>query len=306
MEIKSLERKQGYGLLFNNLFLSGDTLIKQAKNVYGVGKIKKEILFYKYALGHNCLPMPEFICSDETSYTMKYLDGYKPLFEVFPTFSLEKKSSILERIHTHLQHLHNTESKVVTKEVYTFLLRTEMIDKLEERYHEVKDILNEFSHIKTVNKIPISSFDNYIQILKKKMEEFVESKIFYLLNPIHGDCQFNNILCDKNDDLMFIDPRGYYGNSDLFGAPEYDLAKVKFALSGYGEFDSKEVVSLTIDKSDITIDITQLMPDCLIKDDFLTQLVVSIWMGNAHCFKENKFKTAYSYFIAMYYASLYL
>ena len=299
-------RQQGYGMSFNNLFLSGDTLIKKAKNQYGVSKIKKEILFYKYALGHNCLPMPEFISSDETSYTMKYLDGYKPLYEVFPTFSLEKKSSILERIHTHLQHLHNTESKIVTKEFYTSLLRTEMIDKLEERYHEVKDILNEFSHIKTVNKIPIYSFDNRIQLLKKNMEEFVESKIYYLLNPIHGDCQFNNILCDKNDDLIFIDPRGYYGNSDLFGAAEYDLAKVKFALSGYGEFDSKEVVSLAIEQSDITIDISQLMPDCLIKDDFLTQLVVSIWMGNAHCFKENKFKTAYSYFIAMYYASLYL
>ena len=306
MEIKSLERKQGYGLLFNNLFLYGDTVIKKAKNIYGVSKIKKEILFYKYVQDHKCLPMPEFICSDETSYTMKYLDGYKPLYEVFPGFSLEKKSTILKRIHTHLQHLHNTESKVVTKEVYYQLLRTEMIDKLEDRYHEVKDILDEFSYIKTVNKIPISSFDNYIQLLKKKMEEFVESKIFYLLNPIHGDCQFNNILCDKNDNLMFIDPRGYYGNSDLFGAAEYDLAKVKFALSGYGEFDLKEVASLAIEQSDITINICKLMPDCLAKDDFLTQVVVSIWMGNAHCFKENKFKTAYSYFIAMYYASLYL
>jgi hypothetical protein len=302
----AVERKQGYGLSFNNIFVAGNTLIKQAKNQYGVSKIKKEILFYNYALGHKCLPMPEFICSDETSYTMKYLDGYKPLFEVFPTFSLERKKNILERIHTHLQCLHNIESKIVTKEVYTSLLRTEMIDKLEERYDEVKDILKEFSHIKTVNKIPISSFDKCIQLLKKKMENFIESKIYYFLNPIHGDCQFNNILCDKNDDLIFIDPRGYYGNSDLFGAAEYDLAKVKFALSGYGEFDSKEVVSLSIEQSNITIDISQLMPDCLAKDDFLTQLVVSIWMGNAHCFKENKFKTAYSYFIAMYYASLYL
>ena len=301
-----LERKQGYGLSFNNLFLSGDTLIKQAKNVYGVGKIVKEIFFYKYIQQHKCLPMPEFISFDETSYTIKYLEGYKPLYEVFSGFSHEKKTTILQQINMYLENLHNTESKVVTKEVYFQLLHTEMIDKLEERYHEVKDILNEFSHIKTVNKIPIYSFDKCIQQLKKKMEEFVESKIYYLLNPIHGDCQFNNILYNENDDLMFIDPRGYYGNSDLFGAAEYDLAKVKFALSGYGEFDSKEVLSLAIEQSDVTIDISQLMPDCLIKDDFLTQLVVSIWMGNAHCFKENKFKTAYSYFIAMYYASLYL
>jgi hypothetical protein len=54
------------------------------------------------------------------------------------------------------------------------------------------------------------------------------------------------------------------------------------------------------------LDIPTLMTEPLKKDDFISQLVVSIWMGNAHCFKENKFKTAYSYFIAAYYASLYL
>jgi hypothetical protein len=301
-----LERKQGYGSSFNTLTLSGGNLIKRTKNTYGLVKIQKEILFYKYVMEHKCLPMPEFISYDETSYTMKYLDGYKALYEVFPGFSSEKKKTIMEQINVYLQRLHETESKIVSKEVYSSLLRTEMIDKLEERYQEIKDIINEFSYIKTVNMIPIKSFEECIHLLKIKMEEFIESKIYYLLNPIHGDCQFNNILCDENNNLVFIDPRGYFGKSDLFGLVEYDLAKVKFALSGYGEFDTKEVSSLAIEQSDITIHISQLMNDCLAKDDFLTHLVISIWLGNAHCFKENKFKTAYSYFIAMYYASLYL
>lgn len=300
-----MERKQGYGLSFNKLFISGDLLVKQAKNNYGVEKIKKEILFYKYIQKHKCLPMPDFIEYDETSYTMKYLKYYRPLFEFFPAFSLEKKNSILEQINTYLSNLHKTEIKIITKEVYTSLLYSEMIHKLQQRYHEIKDIMNEFSYIKTVNNIPILGFEENINILKQKMEKFIETKTNYVLCPIHGDCQFNNILY-KNDELVFIDPRGYYGNYDLFGIVEYDLAKVKFALSGYGEFDNREITSLSINERDITINIFELMPNCMTKNDFVTELVISIWMGNAHCFKENKYKTAYSYFIAAYYASLYL
>jgi hypothetical protein len=54
------------------------------------------------------------------------------------------------------------------------------------------------------------------------------------------------------------------------------------------------------------LDIPTLIPEPLAQNDFISQLVVSIWMGNAHCFKQNKFKAVYSYFIAAYYASLYL
>ena len=80
-----------------------------------------------------------------------------------------------------------------------------------------------------------------------------------------------------------------------------------------GEFKTnicERIKNIHFDKKEQVTELLQYVYDydriCLTKDDFLTQLVVSIWMGNAHCFKENKFKTAYSYFIAMYYASLYL
>ena len=181
-----------------------------------------------------------------------------------------------------------------------------MIDKLEKRYEEIKDIVKDFNFIKSVNGIPIRSFQDNLSLLRKAASDFIENKENFMLTPIHGDCQFNNILyCIEKDDLVFIDPRGYFGDHDLYGLPEYDFAKVKFALSGYDAFDAKEVTNLVISGSSLLLEIPMLS-NPLAKNDFISQLVVSIWMGNAHCFKENKLKTVYSYFIAAYYASLYL
>jgi hypothetical protein len=302
-----LQRSQGYGSSFNNLYLLDDKIKKEAKTSYGISKIKKEIIFYEYVQKNACLPMPIFLEHTDISYTMKYLPNYKPLFHVFPFFSENKKADILQQIDTYLQRLHKTEIQNVTFEVYQKAFRTEMIEKLEKRYTEIKDILDEYSFIQSVNGVPIRTFQENLARLQEVATKFIESRKDYIFTPIHGDCQFNNILFNEQiHDIVFIDPRGYFADHDLFGPPEYDLAKVKFALSGYDAFDAKDVTELTIENNNIMLNIPTLIPEPLAKNDFISQLVVSIWMGNAHCFKENKFKTAYSYFIAAYYASLYL
>ena len=299
-------RSQGYGASFNNLYLLEDKIKKEAKTSYGVKKIEKEILFYKYVQKHRCLPMPEFLENSGISYTMKYMRDYKPLFHVFPALSENIKADILQQIDTYLQRLHATETQTVSTEIYQKAIRTEMIDKLEKRYDEVKDILSEYSFIKSVNGVPVRTFQENLDLLQKAATNFIETRTDSVFTPIHGDCQFNNILYnEQKHDILFIDPRGYFGDTDLYGLPEYDFAKVKFALSGYDAFDAKDVTELIVRNNNILLDIPTLISS-LKKDDFISQLVVSIWMGNAHCFKENKFKTAYSYFIGAYYASLYL
>ena len=303
-----LERTQGYGASFNNLYLLEDKIKKEAKNTYGISKIQKEIIFYKFVQEYKCLPMPEFIESTDSSYTMRFIKA-APLFHIFPQFTTEQKETVLETIYTYLSILHKTKSITVSKELYKKSFEIEMVSKLIKRYDEIKDILNEFKFVKSVNGVLIQSFDIYLGHLSILLDEHIESKKDYIFSPIHGDCQFNNILYNNaTSDVIFIDPRGYFGDNDLYGPPEYDFAKVLFALSGYDAFDAREVTGLDISGSNITLEIPTLVHEPLAqtKNRFLSQLVVSIWMGNAHCFKHNKFKTAYSYFIAMYYASLYL
>jgi hypothetical protein len=302
-----IQRNQGYGSSFNNLYLLEDKIKKEAKTSYGISKIKKEIIFYKYVQKNACLPMPTFLENSGISYTMRYLPNYKPLFQVFPFFSENKKADVLQQIITYLQQLHETEIQNVSYEVYQKAFHTEMIEKLEKRYTEIKDIIDKYSFIQSVNGVPVRTFQENIVLLQKAATKFIESRKDYIFTPIHGDCQFNNVLYNEETrDIVFIDPRGYFGDHDLFGPPEYDLAKVKFALSGYDAFDAKDVTELIIKNNNIVLDIPTLIPEPLAQNDFISQLVVSIWMGNAHCFKQNKFKAVYSYFIAAYYASLYL
>jgi hypothetical protein len=306
---KLLQRTQGYGSSFNNLYLLEDKIKKEAKTSYGITKIKKEIIFYKYVQKHDCLPMPTFLEESGISYIMKYLPDYKPLFHLFPHFSENIKADILQQIQIYLERLHQTETRIISHEIYKKAIYAEMIDKLKKRYEEVKDIINEYSFIKSVNGVLVRTFQENLNLLQKAATKFIENRNEYIFTPIHGDCQFNNILYnEQTDDIIFIDPRGYFGDHDLFGLPEYDFAKVKFALSGYDAFDAKDVTELTIRNNNIMLEIPTLIPEPLAKekDDFISQLVVSIWMGNAHCFKENKFKTVYSYFIGAYYASLHL
>ena len=45
--------------------------------------------------------------------------------------------------------------------------------------------------------------------------------------PIHGDPTFSNIIYSShNDKAYLIDPRGVFGNSQIFGDRYYDIAKL--------------------------------------------------------------------------------
>ena len=50
---------------------------------------------------------------------------------------------------------------------------------------------------------------------------------------IHGDMELGNILYDKRNRIVrLIDPRGKFGDFDIYGDPRYDLAKLCHSLEG--------------------------------------------------------------------------
>lgn len=303
----------GYGSQFNDLFIENDIITKKSKTDYGYFKIAKEILFFKYILINSIsLPIPPIYEFGKDYYKMKYLSDYIPLYKCFINFSDDKKHHILQKITSELNKLHISTMKSINKEEYGNLLLSETCTKLYKRYQEITDILIKYTHIKKVNNIEIISFDKALEILQNKVYKYIESESLtnsYNISIIHGDCQFNNILYNPiNDDFVFIDPRGYFGNLDLYGIPEYDFAKIKFALSGYDIFDNMEIDSLQIiDDNLILPNINIIDNDSLFKqDDIISILTISVWLGNAHCFKNNIPKAIFSFYYAIYLASLYL
>ena len=50
---------------------------------------------------------------------------------------------------------------------------------------------------------------------------------------IHGDLQFSNSMLDEEGNIKIIDPRGYFGETLLYGDPAYDIAKILYAVDAY-------------------------------------------------------------------------
>ena len=299
-----LERN-GYGSYFNDIYHDSDKLIKKVKNKYGLNKLKNEIQFYQYIKDSKCLfPVPIIYSSSNTEICMKYYPDYIPLYKLYNMLSEDKKNELKNQIINNLKLLHLSLIKPVSKNTYMNDLTIETSTKLLERIVDVIPIIKEYPILK-VNNIILRSFDQLLGFIKTKIEYYISLKSEYNYVPIHGDCQFNNILYNiKTSDMIFIDPRGYFGSSSVFGIPEYDIAKVMFALSGYDVFDNMEIDSLTIEGDNLILKDIYLEKDVLDLESFTRYLVVSIWLGNAHCFKDTPIKAAYSYYYAMYLGTL--
>jgi len=76
------------------------------------------------------------------------------------------------------------------------------------------------------------------EILKRLDEVVAESDLLTResLSIIHGDLCLPNILYDpRNEILKLIDPRGKFGEFDIYGDPRYDLAKLRHSVVGHYE-----------------------------------------------------------------------
>ena len=88
---------------------------------------------------------------------------------------------------------------------------------------------------------------------------------------IHGDCTFSNTML-KNDSIpMLIDPRGYFGNNELYGDVAYDWVKLYYSLfSNYDQFNLKRF-ELKISENSVELEIASNNWECM-EDDFFELL----------------------------------
>lgn len=303
-------KRIGYGSNFNKVSVdkTKNIIKKECINEYGMKKIKFEKIYYQYLISRKInFPYPKIHSFFENGYEMEYLSDYLPLYTVYNSLTQEKKTKIMDKINANLNLLHSFEKKSVTKDEYCKDLNIEIEEKITERFQTIKQVVEKYNYIQTINQIKIIPFFDLIRLIKNEIYSIVEKKEEYYYVPLHGDCQFNNILYNTNsEEVYFIDPRGYYGTSELFGISEYDYAKIYFALSGYDEFDNRDINELHIQNNDIEIKLENSLNIYeLEKNNLSILLMLNIWLGNAHCFIKNENKAVYSYFIGLYLGSLY-
>jgi len=294
-------KRNGYGSNFNIIYydMNNSIIIKKTINNYGINKLKNEMNFYNFIINNKIkFNIPIIHKYKKNIITMNYIKQNK--LTDFDYFNI---------IIANLNNLHNHNNMIVYKNYYKKILLEETIIKIKERFIIIKDIINEkINDILYVNNIKLCNFDIIIEKINNYLDIYVDNlNGDYKLQPIHGDPQYNNIIF-HNHDITFIDPKGYFGSSQIYGIKEYDIAKLFFSLSGYEIFDNMIFNELIFDNNNLNIDFINIPNFDLYNSNsqIVKYLFITIWLSNAHIFIKEPYKVIYSFFIGLYFASVLL
>jgi len=294
--------RNGYGSNFNILYYNDNkTLIKKkAINNFAISKLKNEINFYNFIKINNInFNIPIIYNYDDDFLIINFINNTNNNNKNF-------NINIINKIFYYLNNLHNYSFKSIDKKLYLKLLFEETIFKIKDRIKEIEHIINNYKNIK-INNFSILTFDEIILKLENKLKFFTNNLNQYNLNIIHGDPQFNNIIINNDNEIFFIDPKGNFGTSNIYGIKEYDIAKIYLSLSGYNYFDDMIFNSFNIINNNIDIEFINIPDFNIHKNNYNKELIIylfiSIWLSNAHIFINQPNKVLYSYFIGLYFAS---
>jgi hypothetical protein len=321
---------------FNEIsILENNKLIKKGINTKGKEIIKYEKNWYKHInnIKNNDIKniIPQLYDTFEYGILIEYKKKHIPIYDFFLNYEKNilnisdenkkiikkreydfNKIIVLKNILNKINILHNLEIKEESKTNFFTNLKKEIYDKLYERKNKINDFINYFGNITVVNNIKIDTFDNIVNKCKKIITEYYKSLQKYNYSIIFGDCQFSNILInqDNTDDIIFIDPRGYFGNSMIYGPIEYDYAKILYGISGYDSFNLKYFNIKKIDNDSIEFEINKFYYEKKIIDKYFNHIhkafLIIIWLGLAEYNKNNIWKCLASYYHGLYLGTIML
>lgn len=292
---------------FNSVSFQGDLVLKSALNAQGKTLIGREIEWYRKLEDLNSdVSRPQvWPAVDRSSFVMSRVQGV-PIFKLWPTLDDEGRALVLTRVFEQLDELHsNTEyvgNIVVTRDV-----QLEACDKLLSRYNEIKDVIASFGKIDVVNGYELEEKDpsTLIRVLHQALRrEYLDVTEYSL---IHGDLQMSNSMINPDTlEITLIDPRGYFGKTDTYGLPDYDIAKMYYSLTGYDLFNySREFHISKLKDGEIEFSIAQpVTSGCeqIMKDRFQRRhdlWLAVIWIGLAGYIKNDPVKSLAAHYHGM-------
>lgn len=212
---------------FNFMTEKDGCIIKEGRNAQGKKLAEWENEWYKHVqrLGITGIP---YIYS-YSPLCMEKIDG-KNIFEY--KLTKQKRAEVLSRIINMLENLHKKEKT----EADFFSIKEAYITKTFARLSCVRDLIP-FANSKyiTVNERKCKN----IFFFQKEFEEKAEQLPVKEFCLIHGDCTFSNLMIRKDGSPVMIDPRGYFGFTELYGDAAYDWAKLYYSIAGnYDQFNS--------------------------------------------------------------------
>lgn len=252
----ALSRTKEYGLLseynkleiqrcrpFNRMIVDGERLIKEGVDEQGKKLAIREKAWYQFVEHLGFIKIPKIYSYEP--FIMEKVDG-KNIFEY--GFSFQEKKFVLRKVVDILKQLHSLK----TVPVDYFSIEEAYLRKTFDRLAKVRDMIP-FSDQKiiVINGRACHNVFFYQEEIERKVCQ-LECKEFVL---IHGDCTFSNMMLRRNEEPLLIDPRGYFGYTDMYGDVAYDWAKLYYSIVGnYDRFNLKDF-SLLIREQDVELKI---------------------------------------------------
>ena len=238
-KLEQLYKRDDGAREFNSVEVLGDFVVKKALNQQGEKLIAREVDWY-LNIGKDAVDVsvPEvWTQTGNKSFIMRKVDGV-PVFKAWKNFTSAQRVACLNSIFVELGNLHSGATRVVGRDTVLRDVKIEACSKLINRYREIKGVVDAFGEVHIVNGVRITETDPEVTIhrLYARLHEIYAGVTEY--QPIHGDLQMSNSMVDPTSGkITFIDPRGYFGETDFIGLPDYDIAKVYYSLSGYDLFN---------------------------------------------------------------------
>lgn len=241
-EVQSLYRTHEYGIFsewdklpkmrtrpFNRVEVDEDKLYKIPVDAQGRKLAVREQAWYRTLKGKSFKNLPKIY--DYDPLCMEFIEG-KNIYE-YTNILFDKKIDILKQILDCLKEIHELGSAPADEESY----RVAYLDKTYDRLKQVRYLVP-FANDSTVTvngKVCRNVFYH-----QDKLEQMVMRYMPKEFKLIHGDCTFSNTMLKHDSVPMFIDPRGYFGNTELYGDTAYDWVKLYYSLvSNYDQFNLK-------------------------------------------------------------------
>lgn len=228
---------------FNRIRVEGDTLVKEPVDSQGERLAVMECAWYEKAAQGKADILPKIY--GKNPLRMELVKG-KNIYEY--DLSWEEKKRILEKLTGALQDLH----KIGQVPADSFSMKEAYFGKTMKRLSKVRDLIPFAGEREiTVNGKTCRNVYFYKRELEKRLERLSCDRFCF----IHGDCTFSNLMLREDGSPALLDPRGYFGYTQLYGDVRYDWAKLYYSIVGnYDRFNLKDF-RLEIAEREVRLDI---------------------------------------------------
>lgn len=229
---------------FNKISIENGKIIKEGIDTQGKELAIKENLWYRKAKDYHIRNIPQIYATNPL--VMEEIKGDNPYLI---KYSKTEKEKIIRNIVDALMEMHekyNCSTDYFSINQAYFKKTIKRLEKIRTLvpYANCRDIV--------INGRKCKNVFFYLDDLEKRIYSYQCNQFQF----IHGDCTFSNILIDKTLLPYFIDPRGYFGYTELYGDPMYDWAKLYYSIVGnYDQFNIKKFSLFIADEPEIKLNI---------------------------------------------------